>query len=246
MGETVDLPAWGLVILEEGGDLVDTDGHYINAHGAGMMVRDGVYYLYGEIKKGKTRLVPGQDWEDYRVDAGGVSCYSSRDLTHWKNEGVALAPNLKDTSSDLFMGRVVERPKVIYNSATKKYVLWMHIDRSDYGYARAGVAVSDRPQGPFRYLGSVRPNGQMSRDMTVYQDDDGRAYLIYASENNNTMQVCLLSADYLRPTTTYRRILTGQRREAPAVFKSFGKYYLITSLCSGWIRMRRGWRWRIV
>lgn len=207
----------------------------INAHGAGVLRYNGVYYLFGEIKKGKTWRVPGQGWEDYRVPAGGVSCYSSRDLVHWKNLGVALAPTMGDPSSDLDTGRVIERPKVIYNARTKKFVLWMHIDRNDYSYARVGVAVSDRPEGPYRYLGSMRPNEQESRDMTVYQDeDDGRAYLVYASENNNTMQVCLLSDDYLRPTKTFRRILVGQRREAPAVFKTGGRYYLITSLCSGW------------
>lgn len=253
-GETVMLQPWGLTVLEEGaevnggsagvegevaaemagGDWLDMDGHFVNAHGAGVLFQDGMYYLYGEIKKGTTRLVPGQDWEDYRVDAGGVSCYSSRDLVHWKNEGVALAADPTDTASDLYIGRVIERPKVIYNDVTKQYVLWMHIDRNDYGYARAGVAVSDKPQGPYRYLGSVRPNGQMARDMTVFRDDDGKAYLVYASENNNTMQVCLLSKDYLSPTPAYRRILIGQNREAPAVFKSKGKYYLITSLCSGW------------
>ncbi|HUB59729.1 MAG TPA: beta-galactosidase [Puia sp.] len=264
-GDSLTLPAWGVMIMEQGGgdggrggggasegardgsgtsegagdgsgasEWLDTDGHFINAHGAGVMKHDGVYYLYGEIKKGKTRLVPGQNWEDYRVDAGGVSCYSSRDLVHWKNEGVVLAPSSTDTASDLYIGRVIERPKVIYNAVTRKYVMWMHIDRDDYGYARAGVAVSEQPWGPFRYLGSVRPNGQQSRDMTVYQDDDGRAYLVYASENNNTMQVCLLAPDYLSPTTVYRRILVDQRREAPAVFKADGKYYLITSLCSGW------------
>ncbi len=206
----------------------------INAHGAGVLFHGGVYYLFGEIKKGATWRVPNQDWEDYRVAAGGVSCYSSPDLKHWKHEGVALASVIGDTANDLDTGRVIERPKVIYNARTGKYVMWMHIDRSDYSYARAGVAVSDRPQGPYKYLGSIRPNGQMSRDMTVYQDDDGRAYLFYASENNNTMQVCLLSDDYLRTTAVYRRILVGQRREAPAVFKSEGRYYLITSLCSGW------------
>ena len=234
--DSVELEPWGVEIIEEnpGRYWYDGKGKFINAHGAGMLYNDGVYYLYGEIKKGKTRLVPGQNWEDYRVGAGGISCYSSRDLVFWKNEGVALAPDLNDTSSDLHVGRVIERPKVIYNASTKKYVMWMHIDRDDYGYARAGVAVSDNPRGPFRYLGSVRPNGQMSRDMTVFQDEDGRAYLIYASENNNTMQVCLLSPDYLSPTANYRRILVGQRREAPAVFKADGKYYLITSLCSGW------------
>jgi hypothetical protein len=239
-GEVVALEPWGLVVIEEkggevvAGDWLDTDGRPVNAHGAGVLFHDGVYYLYGEIKKGRTRLVPGQDWEDYRVDAGGVSCYSSVDLVHWKNEGVALAPDSKDTASDLNIDRVIERPKVIYNEMTKQYVMWMHIDHNDYGYARAGVAVSDRPQGPYRYLGSVRPNGQMSRDMTLFQDTDGRAYLIYASENNNTMQVCLLSRDYLSPTSVFKRILIGQRREAPAVFRKGGKYYLITSLCSGW------------
>lgn len=212
----------------------DTDGHFINAHGAGVLYHNGVYYLFGEIKKGRTWRVPNQGWEDYRVPAGGVSCYSSRDRVHWKNEGVALAPVVGDTASDLDTGRVIERPKVIYNARTRKFVLWMHIDRNDYSYARVGVAVSDRPQGPYRYLGSMRPNGQESRDMTVYQDEDGRAYLVYASENNKTMHVCLLSDDYLRPTAVYRRILVGERREAPAVFKSQGHYYLITSLCSGW------------
>ena len=87
-GDSLTLGPWGVMIIEEGG------GDVINAHGAGVMEHDGVYYLYGEIKKGKTRLVPGQNWEDYRVDAGGVSCYSSRDLVHWENEGVALAPDM--------------------------------------------------------------------------------------------------------------------------------------------------------
>ena len=254
MGETVSLEPWGLVVMEEGGtaaggsaagaaasggvglgrDSLDTDGHPIDAHGAGVLFHDGVYYLFGEIKKGQTRLVPGQNWEDFRVNAGGVSCYSSRDLVHWVYKGIALAPDSTDTASDLHISKVIERPKVIYNETTRQFVMWMHIDKNDYGYAQAGVAVSDRPEGPYRYLGSVRPNGQMSRDMTVFRDDDGRAYLVYASENNNTMQVCLLSKDYLSPTPVYQRILIGQRREAPAVFKSGGRYYLITSLCSGW------------
>ena len=95
----------------------------INAHGAGVLYKDGVYYLFGEIKKGATWRVPNQGWEDYRVPAGGVSCYSSRDLVHWKNEGVALAPVVGDSSNELDTGRVIERPKVIYNTRTGKYVM---------------------------------------------------------------------------------------------------------------------------
>jgi len=212
----------------------DIEGNPINAHGAGMLYYNGIYYMFGEIKKGKTWLVPNQSWEDYRVPAGGVSCYSSKNLINWKYEGIALAPVIGDKTSDLDTGKVIERPKVIYNKRTKKFVMWMHVDRNDYSYSQAGVAVSDKPAGPYTYLGSVKPNGQMVRDMTLYKDDDEKAYLIYASESNKTMQVCLLNDDYLSPTTKYSRITSAHDREAPAVFKYNRKYYLITSGCTGW------------
>jgi hypothetical protein len=213
----------------------DVNGRPINAHGGGILYFNKRYYWFGEIKKGKTtRAADITTWEDYRVSAGGVSCYSSNNLLHWKFEGVALAPNTKDSSSDLHISKVIERPKVIYNKRTRKFVMWMHIDRYDYSFSRAGVAVSNTPAGPYHYLKSVNPNGQMSRDMTLFKDEDGSAYLIYSSENNKTMQVCLLSDDYLSPTATYTRILAGANREAPAMFRFQKKYYLITSLCTGW------------
>ncbi len=216
------------------GQLFDTGKNLINAHGAGLMYYGGKYYLFGEIKKGKTWRVPNQNWEDYRVPAGGISCYSSTDLKHWKYEGVALSPITGDPKSDIDTGKVIERPKVIYNSKTRQFVMWMHVDAKDYSYSQAGVAVSNRPAGPYRYIKSVKPNGQMARDMTLFKDDDGKAYLIYASEQNNTMQVVRLNDDYLSPSKTYSRILVNRHREAPAVFKNGGKYYLITSDCTGW------------
>jgi beta-xylosidase len=155
-------------------------------------------------------------------------------LKHWKNEGIALAPVTGDPKNDLDTSKVIERPKVIYNEKTHQFVMWMHVDANDYSYSQAGVAVSDKASGPYKYVGSVKPNGQMARDMTLFKDEDGKAYLIYSSEQNNTMHVCLLSDDYLKPTTTYSRILVGRRREAPAIFKNSGKYFLITSSCTGW------------
>ena len=220
--------------LSAKGKLYDTDKKLINAHGAGILYHNGIYYLFGEIKKGKTWRVPKQSWEDYRVPAGGISCYSSKDLKNWKYEGVALAPVKGHPESDIDTGKVIERPKVIYNNKTRQFVMWMHVDAKDYSYSQSGVAISKNPVGPYHYIGSVKPNGNMSRDMTLFKDDDGKAYLIYSSEQNNTMQVCLLSDDYLRPTKTYSRILVNRRREAPALFKNGGKYYLITSDCSGW------------
>jgi beta-xylosidase len=221
-------------IAVNGKERYDTNGNFINAHGAGVLFYKGTYYLFGEIKKGHTWRVPKQGWEDYRVPAGGISCYSSKDLKKWKYEGVALSPVKGDSLNDLDTSRVIERPKVIYNSNTKKFVMWMHVDKKDYSYSQAGVATSDNPIGPYHYLCSVKPNGQMARDMTLFKDVDGRAYLIYSSAQNNTMQVCRLSNDYLKPTKTFTRILVNRRREAPVVFKSGAKYYLITSSCTGW------------
>ncbi|GAB3944001.1 glycoside hydrolase family 43 protein [Spirosoma harenae] len=218
----------------QGGVWTDTDGKFINAHGGGMLQHNGTYYWFGEIKKGKTWLVPGQDWECYRVPAGGISCYSSTDLKTWKFEGVVLSATTNNRKSDLDTSHVIERPKVVYNQKTKLFVMWVHIDHNDYSYAHAGVAVSTNPTGPYRYLRSIKPNGHDSRDMTVFQDDDGKAYLIHSSEANNTILITLLSDDYLRATPTYVRALKNKRREAPAVFKHAGKYYMITSDCTGW------------
>jgi len=212
----------------------DTNGNPINAHGAGILEHQGTFYLFGEIKKGRTWLVPNQNWECYRVQASGISCYSSRDLVNWQYEGVALAPNTTNPKHDLHLTKVIERPKVIYNQQTKKFVMWMHVDSETYGYSQAGVAVSDRPTGPFTYLGSVKPNGNMARDLTVFKDDDEKAYLIFASEMNKTLHITLLSGDYLQPTSLEKRILKNQAREAPAVFKYQHKYFLITSACTGW------------
>jgi hypothetical protein len=82
-----------------------------------VLFHDGVYYWYGELKEGRT-YVPAcnEAWGGTRVVAAGVSCYSSTNLTDWKNEGVAL-PAVPDKSShDLHCDKVIERPKVIYTS----------------------------------------------------------------------------------------------------------------------------------
>lgn len=219
----------------------DREGAPINAHGGGVLHHQGTYYWYGEYKKGATRLVPNQEWECYRVEAGGVSCYASEDLLNWIFCGLALPANTTDPTHDLHTSRVIERPKVIYNAPTNKFVMWLHVDADDYTYARAGVAVSDSPTGPFQYLGSCRPNGQMSRDMTLFQDDDGSAYQIASSEDNETLHINQLSADYLRPSGISKRILIGQSREAPALFKYRERYYLITSGCTGWTPNPASW-----
>lgn len=76
--------------------------------------------------------------------------------------------------------------------------------------------------------------GQMARDMTLFVDDDDKAYHIYASEENLTLQIAELSDDYLSYTGKYIRIDPAGHNEAPAIFKKEGKYFMITSGCTGW------------
>ena len=74
----------------------------------------------------------------------------------------------------------------------------------------------------------------------MFLDDDGKAYAFYASEGNWTMYVVQLNDDFTGPqipaveNKTFGRILVRQMREAPAPFKYKGRYYLITSACTGW------------
>ena len=211
----------------------DVDGNMINAHGAGILVHDGTYYMYGEYKVGETVLLDSLGWECYRTDVTGVSCYSSKDHLNWKFEGLALAAE-DDINSDLHPSKVCERPKVIYNAKTKKFVMWTHAESRDYAKASAGVAVSDTPVGPFKYIGSFRPNDGMSRDQTLFVDDDGTAYQFCSSEDNATLHINRLTDDYLKPDGTFVRRFEGMSREAPAVFKYNGKYYMISSGCTGW------------
>lgn len=227
--------AGGAKVILPGSEWADTSGEIINAHGGGVLYHNGTYYWYGEYKGDLTYRNPKvPNWECYRTEAGGVSCYSSKDLKKWKFEGIVLKPEMKDTVSDLHYSKVLERPKVIYNDKTGKFVMWLHVDSNDYSKAAAGVAVSDSPTGDFTYLGSIMPNNAMSRDMALFKDDDGTAYHIYSSENNETLYISQLTDDYLKPSGKFTRNFIKASREAPAVFKHNNKYYIISSGCTGW------------
>jgi len=230
-------------VIEPGKVWFDTDGREIQAHSAGILLKDGVYYWYGEEKT------------HGNLNKVGVACYSSRDLYRWKSEGIALA---KSELPKQFQDRgICERAKVLYCAKTGKYVMWMHLDDQQYVTAMAGVAVAERPEGPFEHVAHFRPVnhdfgaaandrcrqkelGGTYRDMNLFLDDDGRAYVFYASEDNRTMYVVRLNEEFTGPERpavlgkTWNRILVGHTREAPAPFKHMGTYYLITSACTGW------------
>ena len=261
---------------------LDDSGRHINAHGGGIMKYGNTYYWFGEHKADTTSSA-----------MIGVMCYASEDLVNWRNLGVALSVS-DEKGADIERGCILERPKVIYNKVTGKFCMWFHLELKGKGYsaARYGVAVSDRPEGPYKFLYSQRANpgtypvvpsadgkgiapigkyemavidtlnldnfkewwtptwreaiakglflkrdfatGQMARDMTLYVDDDGKAYHIFSSEDNLTMHIAELTNDYLHHTGRYTRMAPGGQNEAPAIFKKDGTYWMITSGCTGW------------
>ena len=274
---------WGLVMaasvgaqslerITPGQEWPDRKGEHINAHGGGLLFHEGKYYWYGENRpaRGFTTEV-------------GVEVYSSSDLMNWEDEGVALAVS-EEAGHDIERGCIMERPKVVRNPKTGKFVMLFHLELKGKGYAaaRVGFAESDSPVGPFRFIRSLRPNagkwptdfsrrdirkakklkeadykewwtpewreaireglllardvpgGQMSRDMTVYVDDDGKAYHIYSAEENLTLNLAELTDDYLDYTGRYVRIAPGGQNEASTIFKRDGVYWMITSGCTGW------------
>ena len=265
-----DVPIRGEGEIVPAGVWNDVNGEYINAHGGGILLFDSKYYWFGEHRPAK----------GFSTEVG-VTCYSSADLCNWKYEGVPLSVS-EEAGNEIEKGCIIERPKVIYNEKTKKFVMWFHLELKGKGYAaaRAGVAVSDSPAGPYRFVSSSRvcpgvfprnmtdeerdiqwnmeqfeewwtpewreavnkglfvkrdlKGGQMSRDMTLYVDDDGKAYHIYSSEENLTLQIAELTDDYQGHSGKYIRLFPGGHNEAPALFKHDGTYWMITSGCTGW------------
>lgn len=219
-----------------GAALYDTDGSVLHAHG-GHIIRYGDYwYWYGENRRENIY----------------VSCYRSADLVNWEHRANSLttaskaAPIRQRTELTLTRGdggKVnLERPKVLYNEITRKFVMWAHYENGvDYKDAACAVASCDTPDGEFTYHGSFRPFGNMSRDCTLFADDDGRAYFISASRDNADLCFYLLQDDYLNVSKLVNTAFSNEYREAPALVKRNGSYYLLTSRCTGWRPNQGGW-----
>ncbi|CAI0654976.1 unnamed protein product [Colletotrichum noveboracense] len=195
-------------------------GKHIQAHGAGINKVGRTYYMLGEDK-------------DSTAYFQSVSCYSFQNLY----EGAALSRN--DSIPDLKTKRIVERPKVLYNRKTRKYVMYAHIDNGEATDdlavrkdARVGVATADQICGPYEYKGGFRPLGQQSRDIGLYQDDDGSGYLL-TEDRPNGLRIVKLSSDYLNVTENIH-LWEGDNVESPALIHHNGYYFMFGSTLSGW------------
>lgn len=194
----------------------DQNGNPVNAHGAGIIRDNGKYWLFGEYKSDTTNCFPG------------YGCYSSEDLQHWHFERIVL-PVQKN--GILGPNRVGERPKVMRCPKTGQYIMLAHADSTNYNDPHTAIAVSSTVNGNYRLLGTLLYKGKPIRkwDIGVFQDDDGRGYLLC-----HHGPIYRLSDDYLSVDTMIADV--RGMGESPAMFKKNGVYFLLTSHLTSWER----------
>ena len=220
------------------GDLMDThDGNIV------QWEQDGLYWFYSmgyqdcTIEHG---LIPPQECPGiyssfgrcgFRTDHA-LRVYSSPNLKDWTLQNI----NALDTETRPY--GIYFRPKVVYNAATSKYVLWVnHLPDGDtplqaYGYAGYLVATSDGPEGPFVTVNEAAALSEgAAGDADIFVDENGvDAYIVYNGwYNDHTISVEKLNdsftdslgADYNSGP------VSGGKQEAPAMFQRNGYYYML-------------------
>lgn len=209
---------------------LDTDGKRIHAHGGSVMFIDGTYYWYGENK------------EFTKPDNGiwhwGVRCYKSSDLYNWEDCGLIIPPEPDDINSSLHPSACMDRPHIIFNEKTQKYVCWLKIMRRG-GVQDETVLIADNILGPYtKVKEGLRPLEMSAGDFDLSVAPDGKAY--YYFEKVHSELICAeLTDDYTDVTGVYSshfpKPFPPYVREAPAHFERNGKHYLITSGTTGYL-----------
>ena len=211
---------------------LDTNGNRIQAHGGSIMYIDGVYYWYGENNETTDGVNGIWHW--------GVKCYSSTDLYNWEDRGIIIPPEPGDPTSSLHPESCMDRPHIIYNKKTKKYVCWMKIMNKDsFQTQTETVMVANHILGPYtKVKEGLQPLGMNAGDFDLAVAEDGKAYYYFERVHSET--ICAdLTEDYTDVTGYYSTHFPRKHppyvREATAHFKRKGKHYLITSGTTGYL-----------
>ncbi len=210
---------------------LDTDGNRIQAHGGSIIAVDGTFYWYGENKE---KTLPGSGiWH------WGVRCYASDDLYNWVDKGLIIPPDTDDPSSPLHPSQSMDRPHILFNARTRKFVCWLKIMENDHSQT-ATVLTADNVLGPYTMIRSgMRPLGMSAGDFDLVVDPtDGKAYHYF--ERVHSELICAdLTDDYTDVTgSSSAHFPNGHPphvREAPAHFSRNGLHYLFTSGTTGYL-----------
>lgn len=207
---------------------LDTEGKPIQAHGGSVIFIDGVYYWYGENKEktdGKNGI-----WH------WGVRCYSSRDLYNWEDKGLIIPPQ-ENVESTLHPFSCMDRPHIIFNKMTGKYVCWLKIEMKDLTQGMT-ILTADNFLGPYKIVKeNFKPFGMSCGDFDLVVDEKGKGYWYF--EKVHSELICAdLTDDFTDVTGYYTSHFHNgcppYVREAPAHFERKSKHYLITSGTTGY------------
>jgi len=165
-----------------------------------------------------------------------MDAFSSPDLITWtKHE------HILDTANVKWAKRAVWAPSITEKGG--KYYLFFGANdiQNDQQYGGIGVAVADRPEGPFKdYLGKPLidkfHNGAQPIDQFVFKDKDGAYYLIYGGWGH--CNITRLNNDFtgfipFKDGTIYKEITPKGYVEGSFMFLKDGKYYFMWSE-GGW------------
>ncbi|MBR6047411.1 MAG: glycoside hydrolase family 43 protein [Bacteroidaceae bacterium] len=162
--------------------------------------------------------------------------FSSPDLVNWtKHERVLEQKNIP------WLRRALWAPAVI-EANDKFYVFFGGNDVHEGEIGGIGVAVADRPEGPYKdALGKPLineiVNGAQPIDQFVFRDDDGQYYMYYGGWRHCNM--CKLSPDLLsivpwEDGQKFHEVTPSEEYvEGPFMLKRKGKYYFMWSE-GGW------------
>ncbi len=165
-----------------------------------------------------------------------MDAFSSNDLVHWTKH-----PRILDVANIPWAEFALWAPSAV--RANGRYYLFFAANdiQSDQEEGGIGVAVADRPAGPFRdalgkpLIGRFQ-NGAQPIDPFVFRDDDGQHYLYYGGWrrcNVTRLAPDLLSLEPFADGSVFKDITPEHYVEGPFVFKRGGRYYLMWSE-GGW------------
>lgn len=165
-----------------------------------------------------------------------MDAYSSPDLVHWIKH-----PHIIDTTTVRWVKRALWAPAITKKGG--KYYLFFGANdiQNDNEKGGIGVAVSDKPEGPFiDYLGKPLigkfVNKAQPIDPFIFKDSNGQYYIIYGGWGQ--CNIALLKPDFkgimpFKDSSLFKPITPEGYVEGPVIFKRRGKYYFMWSE-GGW------------
>lgn len=216
--------------IKTGQAWLDTNGQRIQAHGGSVFYKDGLYYWYGENKEKSVKGSEIWHW--------GVRCYTSTDLYNWEDRNLIIPPEPGNPNSPLHPSTSMDRPHILFNQKSKKYVCWLKIMEGGDRQTMT-ILTADDFFGPYTIINtSYQPLGFSSGDFDLAIDNQTQKGYIYFEKVHSELICAELTEDFTAVTESYSQhfplIQPPFVREAPVHFIRNGKHYLLTSGTTGY------------